>query len=80
MKIQIAEIINRGNYKSDNYKSEICKSGFRPKEVVADAKTADNRLIARFLQCVPRGGNKTSDAKKPTLTRGATKGRFSNIV
>lgn len=45
-----------------------------------EAKTADNRLIARFLQCVPRGGNKPSDAKKPTLTRGATKGRFSNIV
>lgn len=45
-----------------------------------EAKTADNRLIARFLQCVPRGGNKIPDAKKPTLTRDATKGRFSNIV
>ena len=50
MKIQIAEIINRGNYKSDNYKSEICKSSFRPKAVVVDTKTADNRLIARYLR------------------------------
>ena len=45
MKIQIAE-----NYKSDNYKSEICKSGFRPKAVVADTKTVDNRLIAWYLR------------------------------
>lgn len=32
-----------------------------------EAKTADNRLIARFLQCVPRGGNKPLGRKKTDL-------------
>lgn len=67
MKIQIAEIINRGNYKSDNYKSEICKSGFRPKAVVADTKTADNRLIARYLRGDWRAKTKPRSKEKPTF-------------